>query len=147
MINRTLKTFAQHRAYIMRHGIVCFCRFFYIHILTFSLTHSTAGDIPRFPPRLPFTHRPQQNRLFACFSFSFFFFFQNPSTHKYWRAFSNPHWETWQYVIFYPLFFSSVSLFFFYVFLFSSSRTDYVHRDVIRHWKIQRNAYMEQKKR
>lgn len=147
MINRTLKTFAQHRAYIMTHGIVCFCRLVFIHILTFSLTHSTAGDIPRFPPRLPFTHRPQQNRLFACFSFSFFFFFKiHPHTNI--DVLFQTHTEKHDSMLFFiHFFFSSVSFFFFYVFLFSSSRTDYVHRDVIRHWKIQRNAYMEQKKR
>lgn len=147
MINRTLKTFAQHRAYIMRHGIVCFCRLFlYTHShIQFNPLHGRW-----YSPISPtFTLYPQTStkQTICLFFFFFLFFFQNPSTHKYWRAFSNPHWETWQYVIFYPLFFSSVSLFFFYVFLFSSSRTDYVHRDVIRHWKIQRNAYMEQKKR
>lgn len=115
MINRTLKTFAQHHAYIMRHGIVCFCRFVFIHILTFSLTHSTAGDIPRFPPGLPFTHRPQQNRLFACFSFSFFFFFSKSIHTQILTCFFKPTLRNMTVCYFLSTFFFLLFLCFFFL--------------------------------
>lgn len=91
--------------------------------------------------RVPLHLDPLPINLNKTYNVSCFFFFFK--IHPYTNInvlFSNPHWETWQNV-FCPCFF----LIFSSVFCsFSSSRTDYVHTDVICHWQIQWDADMEQ---
>ena len=92
-----------------------------------------------------------QHTMFACFFF--FFLFSFFKIHPYTNIdvlFSNPHWETWQCVIFLSVF--CFFLFFFLCFhlffcSFSSSRTDYVHTDVICHWQTQWDADIERRTR
>lgn len=63
------------------------------------------------------------------------FVFQNPPQNEHLHAFfSNPHWETWQYVF----------VIFCYFLLVFSSRTEYVHTEVYSTNKIELGADMKQ---
>jgi len=58
--------------------------------------------LPSFPSMQAFYPQTWTQQIFYCF------FFQNPAILKNWHAFSNPHWQTWQYVTFFVCFFHLV---------------------------------------
>lgn len=118
MINRTLKTFAQHRAYIMRHGIVCFCRLFlYTHShIQFNPLHGRW-----YSPISPtFTLYPQTStKQTICLFFFFFLFFFSKSIHtQILTCFFKPTLRNMTVCYFLSTFFFFCFFVFFFMFFF-----------------------------
>lgn len=102
----------------MTHENMLF-RCLFVQMPTFCYHHSTiSSHIAQIPLHLdPLLITWTQHTMLACLFLSFFFFFK---IHPYTDIdvlFSNPHWETWQYVNFFLCFFDVFFNFLFFFFI------------------------------